>query len=179
MTNSLNLSAEPSRPGQRKSNSDQRSDSRFSTGVPVRAIRASAWSCLTALRLPRGRILDGLGLVEHHQPPVHLEQPLLPQQHAVGGQDQVGVCKGLVRIFRPCRQALPWPSPTDGRNRASSVGAKRAISAFQLRQQRRRQHQQRRLFGRPLLLHRRQQRQHLDRLAQAHVVGQAGAQPQA
>ena len=32
-----------------KSKIDQRSPSRFSTGVPVRAMRASARSCLTAL----------------------------------------------------------------------------------------------------------------------------------
>ena len=42
-----NVLAPPSRPGFRKSNSDQRSDRRFSTGVPVMATRAAAFSSLT------------------------------------------------------------------------------------------------------------------------------------
>ena len=62
-------------------------------------------------------------------------------------------------------------------NRPRSVGVKRAISDFQFASKRRRQNQQRRLAA-VLLLQDQQQRQHLDRLAQAHVVGQAGAQPQ-
>jgi hypothetical protein len=40
--------ASPSSPGFRKSNSDQRSDRRFSIGVPVSAMRLAAVSCFTA-----------------------------------------------------------------------------------------------------------------------------------
>ncbi len=44
----VNSLLEPSRPGLMKSKIDQRSPSRFSTGVPVSAMRACASSCLAA-----------------------------------------------------------------------------------------------------------------------------------
>lgn len=49
LTKRLNSLAPPSRPGLRKSNSDHKSLRRFSTGVPVRAMRASALNALTCL----------------------------------------------------------------------------------------------------------------------------------
>ena len=68
-------------------------------------------------------------------------------------------------------------SPTDGRRAPRASGAKRAISAFQLASSEAGRHQQARPpCGASLALEHEQQRQHLDRLAQSHVVGQAGAQ---
>ena len=61
--------AEPSSPGFKKSKSDQRSLKRFSTGVPVIAIRAAAFSSFTFRDLPRSRVFDCLGLVENDQVP--------------------------------------------------------------------------------------------------------------
>ena len=62
----------PSRPGFRKSNSDHRSDRRFSTGVPVSAMRLPALQLLDGPRLLGAGVLDRLGLVEDRQPPAVL-----------------------------------------------------------------------------------------------------------
>ena len=48
LVNVENALPDPSRPGLRKSKMDQRSPSRFSTGVPLSAMRARASICLAA-----------------------------------------------------------------------------------------------------------------------------------
>ena len=48
LTRLVKALALPSRPGLRKSNNDHRSESRFSTGVPVMAMRPAARSSLAA-----------------------------------------------------------------------------------------------------------------------------------
>ena len=74
----------------------------------------------------------------------------------------------------------PRPSPTGGRTQRESVGAKRAISAFQFASSDAGSDEEatacrsaRRSFRRE------QQREDLDGLAEPHVVGQAGAEPEA
>ena len=126
--------------------------------------------------LPRRRILDGLRLVEHDQLPVDLRQPRLAQEHPVGRHDDVGALEGLGRVGgRPVEPVLR------GLGRMDELGAERRGEPVHLRfpvpQQGSRQNQQR-WPGAAVLLQNRQKRQHLDRLAQPHVVGQAGAEPQ-
>ena len=60
-----NAGCAPSRPGLMTSKIDQRSVSRFSTGVPVSAIRVRRGERFDRTRLARRRILDRLRLVEH------------------------------------------------------------------------------------------------------------------
>ena len=72
---------------------DQRSPRRFSTGVPVRTMRALRVELLDGARLLGAGILDGLRLVEHRQTPGRLRQPRRAQEPAVGGDDQVDVRK--------------------------------------------------------------------------------------
>ena len=128
LTKFANALAPPSRPGFRKSNSDHRSESRFSTGVPVMAMRPAGLQLLGGARLAGAGILDGLGFVENDQVPGSLAQPLQARQHAVGGDDQVAIVRRRRRRIPPCRPAFP----TGERSRYVSDGANRSISAFQL-----------------------------------------------
>ena len=97
---------------------------------------------LDGLRLPGGRVLDGLGLVQHRQLPADLHQPLLPQEHAIAGYDDVDVpqARGGVR-----RDAVEFFLGRFGR--MQECGAERGREAGHLRlpvaQQRGRQHQER------------------------------------
>ena len=129
--------------------------------------------------LPRGRVLDGLRLVQDHQPPLDVRQPGLPLQHGVGRHRQIDAGKLprrrggdlrqrlAIRLGRvqeaqdqrrrePLRLAPPVPEERGGDDQQ---GRPRPASA---------------VFPVP-----EQQRQHLHGLAEPHVVGQAGAEPQA
>ena len=65
-----NCSAGPSSPGLVNSMIDHRSVSRFSTGVPVSAIRVAAGRLAHRLGLAGGGVLDVLGLVADHPAPL-------------------------------------------------------------------------------------------------------------
>ena len=105
------------------------------------------------------------------------EQPRLSQQHAVGRHHHVGVPKRLGWIGG---HAIEFFLGRLGR--MDEQGPKRRREPGHLRlpvgQQRRGENQKRRLCG-LLVLQDRQQGQHLDGLAEPHVVGQARAEPQA
>ena len=77
-----NRSAGPSRPGRANSMIDHRSASRFSTGVPVSAIREPRGQGAHRPGLAGGRVLDVLRLVAHHPGPLDLAESLL----VAGGQ---------------------------------------------------------------------------------------------
>jgi hypothetical protein len=88
-----------------KSTMLHRSSSRFSSGVPVRARRCSAFNCLHRLRDLRVRVLDELRLVEDQRAEVELAQLLqvAPQQRVVGDDDVV--LRDLLAQVVPA----PWP----------------------------------------------------------------------
>ena len=128
LTKFANALALPSRPGFRKSNSDHRSESRFSTGVPVRAMRPAACSSLTARawRVPAFLMAWASSRMTRFQ--LALAQPFLRDQHAVGGDDQVAVLR------RPRRRAPSCPAGVSegGRSQRSATARTASISAFQL-----------------------------------------------
>ena len=80
----LNDAALPSSPGLANSRIDHRSASRFSTGVPVTAIRAAGGDRADRGGLLGGRVLDRLRLVDDHPAPV---DP--PQDRRVAGGERV------------------------------------------------------------------------------------------
>ena len=135
------------------------------------------FSCRFALT--RGGILDGLGFIKNHQPPDLFRQPGLPGQHGIGCDDQVSI--GQMGRWR-CRNLRQRALVGFGWMQEDQPQRRRKPRRFAspVPQQRRRYDQQRR---RPLLCggfmaEAQQQRQDLDRLAQAHVVSQAGAEAQ-
>ena len=68
----------------------QRSSRRFSSGVPVRARRCSARSCLTDWVTWAAGVLDELRLVENHDPELELLQGLeVTAEQGVVGDDEV------------------------------------------------------------------------------------------
>ena len=158
-----------------KSKIDHRSPRWFSTGVPVSAMRAVAFSALAARVCLASGFLIACASSRIDEAPRGLGQRRDAQQRAVAGDRQIDV-RGLRRRERA--RSARRSSPRDARSRAFRSGAKCSISAAQLAEQRRRRHQQAR---RPLTraAPHQQQRQHLDRLAQSHVVGEAGAEPEA
>ena len=112
-----------------KSKIDHRSLSRFSIGVPVSAMRASARSCLTALVCLARRILDRLRLVEHRQSPRCCSSHGDAGQKAVARDDQVDVrqiCRRRPVFNFSAGAAEGWATT------ALRLGANRAISAVQL-----------------------------------------------
>ena len=127
-------------------------------------------------RLLRPGILDGLRLVDDRQTPRQGRKPGHPRQRAVTGDHQVERAEAIIvqraqfggRHRRRVRDQHPQP-------RREALGFRRPV-----RQKRRRGDQQRGAMRSlsPLVLQHQQQREHLDRLAQPHVVGEAGAHAQ-
>ena len=112
-------------------------------------------------------VLDVLRLVADHPGPVHLaERGLVPGGHAVGGDDQVRPGQsGSERVaVQPVRAVVHVHAQVRGEPRRL---------ALPVADQRHRAHQQGRVGAGRL---RRDERQQLDRLAQAHVVGQDAAE---
>ena len=62
-------------------------------GVPVSAMRVSAWSLLDRFCLLGSRVLDGLRFVEHDQSPRCGIQPGRARQKAVARDYQVDICQ--------------------------------------------------------------------------------------
>jgi hypothetical protein len=105
-----------------------------------------------------------LGLVGDDQPPADLREPRrVAQHHAVGSQDDL--IDGQVQQM-PSAPVVPtnWDIPSEP-----------AYLVLPGAQQRRRAHHKRGTrLGVPAV---QVQRDHLDRLAQPHIVGQAAAEP--
>ena len=159
-----------------KSKIDHRSPRLFSTGVPVSAIRACAFSALAARVCLAAGFLIACASSRIAQRQRDLRQSRHPQQRAVAGDRQIE--PGRLRRRELPRSPRP-SSPRDARSAPSGRGrsarspppswpaARRAPPAGR--------RPRRRVAVLPL---HQQQRQHLDGLAQPHVVGQAGAQPE-
>ena len=129
---------------------------------------------LDRLGLLGRRILDGLGLVEHGQPPGHPRQPWCPCQEAVARDDQIGarqVLRPLNRFLALCRRGMEHDR-FEARCEALDLGSP-------IGEQGGRRHEKAglALLARLVLQHQKQ-RQDLDGLAEPHVVGQAGSKPQ-
>ena len=169
----VNSFDDPNSPGLTKSKMDHKSPSRFSTGVPVSASRAPAFSFLTARVCLRIRILDGLRFVQHRQTPGDFRNPRHAKQRAVAGDDQIHILKAFL-----C-ESLKLRRRQRGRMRDQRLQSRREAFHFRrpVRQQRSRCDQQARLrFRAGLALENQQQRKHLNGLAESHVVGQACTQ---
>ena len=122
--------------------------------------------------LPGGRVLDVLRLVQHDAPPRHLgDEPDVPRQHPVAGRDD-GVLTGRLHEF-----GVPSAARTVMHHQRQ-VGREPGGLLAPVVDHRGRADQERRFLYAFLsvLLDR---GQGLDRFAQPHVVGQAGAQPPA
>ena len=130
---------------------------------------------LDRLRLSRARVLDRLRLVEDHQRPLARAQRLDARERAVGGDDEVGgaeVGAGDVGQLARGHRGRMRDQRRQRRREALDLG-------LPVREQRCRRHQQVwRLAAARATLAQQQERQHLDGLAQPHVVGQADAEPQ-
>ena len=115
-------------------------------------------------RGPRQRVLRVLRLVGDHQAPADLGEPgRVPQHHAVGDQDDL-VDGQILQVPAAAVVAAD-----------RDVGGEPAHLALPGAEQRRRaDHERRSRFGLPPV---QVQRDHLDRLAQPHVVGEAAAEP--
>ena len=125
-------------------------------------------------RLLGPRIFDGLRLIDHGQPPVKILQHRLAQQGTIAGDDQINALQ-LRRI--ECLEIGSRHRRRMGNQQAQARG-----ETFGLRrpvgQQRSWCHQQAgALRSGTFAFEHQQQRQHLNRLAQPHVVGQASTQP--
>ena len=150
---------------------DHSSERRFSIGragqghaVDRPAAGATARACLVE------RVLDVLRLVQDDVAPAHLRQVVDVAPHQAIGADHQIVLAALCDTDRsPSARPAPWCTIT------RSVGRKAGHLALPVAHQRgRADHQRRRHVGLlPSVVQ--QQRDGLDRLAQAHVVGQAGA----
>ena len=156
-----------------KSKIDHRSPRRFSTGVPVSAMRAGAFSALTARVCLAPGFLIACASSRMTKRHVGLRQRRHAQQRAVAGDHQVELRRRRRReppdLLRGHRRGMHDQRVQLGRE---VLDLRRPV-----RQQRRRRHQQARPSPRALAAAcSQQQRQHLDRLAQPHVVGQAGAE---
>ena len=119
--------------------------------------------------LPGGRVLDVLGLVQHDAPPRHLShEPDVPRQHPVAGHDDG------VLLSRRNEFGVP-PAARTVMHHQRQVGREPGGLLAPVVEHRGRTDQQRRsLDALPAVLL--DGGQGLDRFAQAHVVGQAGAQ---
>ncbi len=106
---------------------DHSSASRFSTGVPVSAIRCRAGSCADRGRLPGRRVLDGLRLVDHEPAPLDRGQRgRVAGGQRVGGDDQVGLGDG------PRERLAARPARRRGARAPAASGANLAASRCQL-----------------------------------------------
>ena len=76
-------------------------------GVPVSAMRASAFSCLTDFGLLGSRVLDGLRLVEHHEPPRCGLEPGDTREKAVARDDKIDIRE----IARAVQRSVSRPAP--------------------------------------------------------------------
>ncbi len=151
---------------------DQRSPTWFSTGVPVRAIRLAACERPRGLGLLGLGVLDVLGLVQDQVRPVDLPEQLeVAVQERIAREDQ-GLLRGLLLERRP---AGPLQAVVDHHR---EVGREPGGLLVPVADDGHRADEQRRppLARRARLPFALDQCQGLDRLAQAHVVGQAGAQ---
>ena len=99
------LLAEPSMPGLTQSRIAHSSDKRFSTGVPVKAMRWPACSLRTACR-SRGRILDELRFVEDDRRPGDVGEDVeVAAEQAIGRDDEIAGRQHARRSPSP----PPWP----------------------------------------------------------------------
>ncbi len=123
---------------------------------------------LGRLGLPGGGVLDRLRLVQDDEAPRRRRQRRHAQQRAVAGDRQVDTSVAALNC-------LIWSAAiAEGCTIAAFRSGREFLDLGRpVAQQRGRRHQQVRLAGGSL---HQQQRQHLDGLSQAHVVGQAGAE---
>ena len=143
---------------------------RAGEGDAEAALLAGAAEVAGGLALLGGGILDRLGLIDHHPLPVdRFEQLAVALEQAIAGEHQVDTVEGLPqgRLRGGAAGAVVLPHPQlrrEARRLPFPVGEHRGGG-----------HQQ---HGPPQFLLRLevlQEGQQLDRLAQAHVVGQTGA----
>ena len=165
----------PSSPGLMKSKIDQRSPSRFSTGVPVSAMRARASSCLAArVCLAPGFLIACASSRTARSPGRSARSAGMRSERSVAGDHQIDILPAAPHRARAARAAgiAEGCAMSDRR-----PGAKRSISAAQLASSEAGA-TSRLVRRRPLgsRAQHQQQRQHLHRLAQPHVVGKAGAE---
>ena len=155
---------------------DHSSASRFSTGVPVSATR---WAARGARGPPvpacAAAFLIVLRLVEHDARPGDLGQRIARRgRQGVGGEQPGRPARRASANGRPGQRARP----RGGRARASA-GREPLGLALPVADHRRRADQQRRAgAAAPPSARPSSSASTLDRLAQAHVVGQAGAEPE-
>ena len=156
-----------------KSKIDQRSRRLFSIGGAGQGDAALALQRLYRARLLGVGVLDRLRLVQHHEPPGRLGESVDPQQRAVARHDKIGGRKAL----RSSR--FQFGGGSEGGMRHHDPQARGEARRFRrpVGEQRRRGDEEARSAGRLPPLQRQQQREHLDRLAEPHVVGEAGAEP--
>ena len=124
-------------------------------------------------RLPCARILDGLRFVQYRQMPRNLHQPRDPQQRSVARDHEIHIRQSLVieRLQLDGRHRR-WMRDERPQARREACDLRRPV-----RKKRRRRDEQARPPSSLMLPAAHQyQRQHLHRLAQAHVVGQARAE---
>ena len=151
---------------------DHRSPTWFSTGVPVRAMRQSAVQRARGLRLLGLRVLDVLRLVEDHAGPARprCSSVEVAVQQRVAGEDEGVLARPASRSRRPRR------APGRGGPARAGPGVKRAASFCQLPTTDVGQTSSDRAARGRRVQSRCDEGERLDRLAQAHVVGQAGAE---
>ena len=121
--------------------------------------------------LPRAGILDGLRLVEHHEPHSRSRSHGTRPERAVGGEHRVG---RVDLLGAPSPRARPRPWRRRARRRAASPGE--ALGLGRPVGEQRAGHDEeggRRPRASPP---EEQEREHLEGLAEAHVVGEADAQ---
>ena len=164
---------DPSRPGLMKSKIDQRSPSRFSIGVPVSAMRASARSCLTVLVCLAPGFLIACASSSIASRHARRRQPRHAGEKAVAGDDEIDIGQ----VGGGLRPSAVSAGIADGwTTTAFRLGANRAISAAQLASSEAGATSSDGLRLPPACsLQHQQQRQDLDGLAEPHVVGEAGA----
>ena len=163
----MNAGRVPTRPGLVKSRIAHRSPRPFSIGRAGERQPGAGREPAQLLGRLAGRVLDGLGLVEHEAGPRSLGQRVdVAHGGAVGGDDDVGVGHLATRARRPTPGTAPWWTTT------RSSGVKRAASAAQLPTT---------AGGAmtsagPLPVVRARWASTVGRLAEAHVEGQAAAE---
>ena len=131
-----NVCAEASTPGLRKSRMDHSSASRFSTGVPVSAIRLPGRDPPHRLGDVAGAVLDVLRLVQHHPVPAARR----PARRRRGWRSRRWSAARRTRRAGSAGSGRSAPCST----RTRSPGANRAASRCQLPEHRQRADQQRR-----------------------------------
>ena len=127
-------------------------------------------------RLLRTRILDRLGFIEDGQPPLHVDKRRRAQECTVGRHHEIDVAQTLrVQRSELVCGAFRGMCDQDTKVRRETRGFCRPVG-----QQRCRNDQQGRaeFLALVLALQYQEQGEHLDGLAQAHVIGKARSQPQ-